>query len=296
MPCFPILSKQANMQLMNALENLITLALNEDIGRGDITTQAVPENAEAIAEIVAKEDCILSCSFLVPLILTQAKARARSTAHFQDGQFVSSSSVIFTLRGNARDLLTTERTILNFLQRTCGVATLAAKYKKALGENSSVKLLDTRKTTPGFRALEKQAVKDGGLYNHRASLDAGVLIKENHIRAAGSITQAMQNLEGKIPQGILYEVEVVNLLEAFEAIETGANALLLDNFSASQLREEIVPKIRARAPKIFLEASGGIILENLQEYAVSGVDAISIGALTHSVRAVDLSMLFQFPS
>jgi len=276
------------------IRTLIQLALTEDIGRGDLTAQAVPENTEAVANIVAKSACVLSGLKLIPLILEEAQVDAKYYSEYADGLEVKQNTIICTFSGNARKLLSVERVILNFLQRFCGIATQAALYKKTLGkEFSHVKILDTRKTTPGFRVLEKQAVKDGGLYNHRGSLDTGILIKENHIRAAGGITKTVEALAGKVPQGFLLEVEVTNLAEAQEAIHAGAEALLLDNFSSDELKN-VVAKIRENSSNLFLEASGGITLDNLCAYASTGVDAISIGALTHSVKAADLSMLFTF--
>lgn len=278
----------------SAARQLIRLALEEDIGTGDLTALAVPPEVKARARLVAKESCVLSGLELVAVVLEVfgGDGKVKLAPGAQDGAELEKGGLVLTLEGKARDLLTTERTLLNILQRLCGVATQARQYKQALG-NSPVKILDTRKTTPGLRFWEKKAVRDGGLYNHRQRLDDGVLIKENHIRASGSIKLALANLHGKVDGKIPVEVEVTNWAEAEEALECGVKRLLLDNFSPGPLAE-IVKTLRAKSPGIYLEASGGITLANLREYGQTGIDAMSIGALTHSVRAVDLSLLFEF--
>lgn len=282
------------MDATTAARQLIRLALEEDIGTGDLTALCVPPEIRAQARLVAKETCVLSGLEMAQLVLEVfgADATVKILPGIRDGAKVEKGTVILAFEGRARDLLTTERTILNILQRLCGVATQANRYKEALG-GAKLTVLDTRKTTPGLREWEKKAVVDGGLSNHRARLDQGVLIKENHIRASGSITLALANLAGKVKPEIPVEVEVTNWEEAKEAIDCEVHRLLLDNFTPPQLRE-LVPRIRGYRNGIFLEASGGITLENLKEYATTGVDAVSIGALTHSVRAVDLSLLFQY--
>jgi nicotinate-nucleotide pyrophosphorylase (carboxylating) len=276
-----------------ASRQLIRLALEEDIGKGDLTALAVPPEVRAKAKLIAKEELVLSGLQLVELVLEVFGGDTKFTlvSGMQDGRLVKKGETILLLEGRARDLLTIERTLLNFLQHTSGVATLAKKYKDALG-GAKIQVLDTRKTLPGMRFWDKKAVRDGGLQNHRQRLDDGVLLKENHIRASGSITLAMANLQGKI-HDVPVEVEVTNWDEAVEAIHCGVNRLLLDNFTPAGLRE-ICPKLREKVNPIFLEASGGITLENLKDYANTGIDAVSIGALTHSVKAVDLSLLFEF--
>lgn len=277
-----------------ATRTLIRLALEEDIGKGDLTALAVPPEVRAKAKLVAKQDLVLSGLPLVEMVLEVfgGDIRYSLTDGIDDGSEVSKGQTLLLLEGRARDLLTVERTLLNFLQHTSGVATLARTYRKALGA-SSLKVLDTRKTQPGLRYWEKKAVRDGGLHNHRHRLDDGVLLKENHIRASGSITLAMANLQGKIPEDVPVEVEVTSWEEALEALHCGVKRLLLDNFRPTQLKE-LVPKLREKQAGLFLEASGGIHLDNLLDYAHTGVDAVSIGALTHSVKAVDLSLLFEF--
>lgn len=282
------------MEELSAARQLIRLALEEDIGTGDLTALAVPPEVRARARLVAKEKCVLSGLELVPLVLEVFGADATVTAAkgIQDGVEVEAGAEVLALEGRARDLLTTERTLLNLVQRLSGVATQARKYKTALGD-SGLKILDTRKTTPGLRYWEKKAVRDGGLHNHRQRLDDAVLIKENHIRASGSIKLALANLAGKVKPEVVVEVEVTNWDEAQEALDCGVTRLLLDNFPVAA-QKEIVARLRAQKTGLYLEGSGGVTLENLRDYATTGVDAVSIGALTHSVRAVDLSLLFAF--
>jgi nicotinate-nucleotide pyrophosphorylase (carboxylating) len=277
---------------LNALRQLIRLALDEDIGTGDLTVLAVPPEVRARAKLITKEDCVVSGLEIGPLVLEVFGADARCEAHVKDGDAVAKGTTLLTFEGRARDLLTCERPILNFLQRLCGTATRARAYRQKLGASKMI-VLDTRKTTPGLRDLEKKAVKDGGLWNHRMRLDEGVLVKENHIRASGSIELALANLHGKVPKNIPIEVEVTNWSEIEEAIRCGVTRLLLDNFTPAQLRE-LVPKIRALKPGIYLEGSGGVTLENLADYTTTGVDSVSVGALTHSVPSTDLSLLFEF--
>lgn len=271
------------------IKTLIRLALEEDIGKGDLTARAVPEETRAKARLVAKEACVASGLELAALVLEEFRADAKAKILVKDGDAVESGATILELEGNARQLLTAERTILNLLQRLMGVATQARRYKEALG-SAKLTILDTRKTTPGLRAWEKKAVRDGGLTNHRSRLDDGILVKENHIRAAGSISKALKALQGS---PVPIQVEVTSWEEAEEAIQGGARKLLLDNFTPSQLLV-LVPKLRAARDGLFLEASGGVKLENLRDYAATGVDAVSVGALTHSVPATDLSLLFEF--
>lgn len=283
------------MDPISATRQLITLALEEDIGSGDLTALAVPPEVRAKAKLVAKEKIVVSGLELVSLVLEMfgADATLELAPGVEDGSHLEKGATMLTMDGRARDLLTSERTLLNLLQRTCGVATMAARYKEALG-GAKLTVLDTRKTTPGLRHWEKKAVRDGGLTNHRMRLDDGVLIKENHIRASGSIQLALANLQSKVKDDIPLEVEVTNWEEAVEAVDYGVKRLLLDNFAPEALKD-FVPKIRARAQgALYLEASGGINMENLKAFAATGVDAVSVGALTHSVRSVDLSLLFEF--
>lgn len=271
------------------------MALEEDLGRGDLTAEAVPEKTMAHARVIARADIVLSGIELVEAIFAEAGVPLeRFTAHFKNGESIAKDSEIFRLRGNARGVLGVERTLLNFLQRTCGVATISHAYRARIqGIETRMRIVDTRKTLPGWRYLDKQAVRDGGLGNHRFGLDGGVLVKENHIRAAGGIAQAIQNLAGKVPHGIEVECEVTSLAEAKQAIAAGVRILLLDNFAAADL-PGVVRELRVQAPNLILEASGNVNLNTVAEYARTGVDLVSVGAITHSAPAADLSLLFEF--
>lgn len=273
--------------------SLIRLALEEDLGRGDLSAFSVPVTARARARIVAKSDLVISGTKLISRILEEARVDVDwLEVDRKDGCRVSTGAEIANLRGDARSLLGVERTILNFLQRTCGVATQAAAFRERIGERK-VRIVDTRKTLPGWRFLDKMAVRDGGLWNHRFGLDSGVLVKENHIRAAGGITKAVTQLRNSIPHGTEIEVEVQTVVEAEEAIEAGVSLIMLDNFAISALPAAIA-HLRSRSSSLVLEVSGNVSMANLSDYIDLDVDIISIGALTHSARAVDLSMLFDF--
>lgn len=282
---------------------LIDLAIEEDLGRGDLTSLAVPESAKANARIVAKSDLTVSGLVLVePIFRAVGLVPERLERLARDGERLERGREILRFRGPARTLLGVERTLLNFLQRSSGVATLATQFHQQLESTrrahpdrvrASLRVVDTRKTMPGFRWLDKRAVKDGGLANHRFGLDSGVLLKENHLRAAGGISAAVRALEGKVPHGISVEVEVTNREEAFEAVEAGVQFLLLDNFSVADLNP-LVRELRNRREDLVLEASGNLSLLTLSDYAQSGVDILSVGALTHSAPAADLSLLFDF--
>jgi nicotinate-nucleotide pyrophosphorylase (carboxylating) len=278
----------------SSVRQLITLALEEDIGTGDLSALAVPPDIRARARLVTKEPCVLSGLEVADLVLEVfgADAKAVRPMGSVDGAYVTAGTVILEFEGRARDLLTCERTFLNIMQRLCGVATQARRFHEVV-KGLPIRVLDTRKTTPGLRIWEKKAVRDGGLHNHRMRLDEAVLVKENHIRASGSIQVALANLAGKVKPEIPVEVEVSSWAEAKEALDCGVTRLLLDNFSPVALAE-VVKQVRAYRNDIYLEASGGVTLETLRSFAETGVDAVSVGALTHSVRAVDLSLLFDF--
>ena len=273
-----------------ALLQLMRLALAEDIGSGDLTAQAVPADRRAKAKLIAKEDLVFSGSSVIEPLLQVAEAKSKITLLVKDGELVAKGAPFLLWEGPAREILSLERTLLNFLQRLCGIATEARRIA-LLVKGTNLQVLDTRKTTPGFRALEKAAVKDGGLHNHRLSLDTGILIKENHIRAAGGIAAAVKAL-GK--QQYPIQVEVTNHSEVFEALQLGLRHLLLDNFSPEELKK-MVQKILAQYPDAVLEASGGVTTQSLPLFAASGVHRVSMGALTHSVRAADISLLFELP-
>jgi nicotinate-nucleotide pyrophosphorylase (carboxylating) len=273
-------------ELIAENRELIRLALEEDIGLGDVTTDALIEpNRTATAVIFAKEPLIIAGLALAKEVFTALDSAATFDTAFHDGDRVQSHDDILTVRGTLQALLTGERTALNFLQRLSGIATLARQYVDRIA-GSKVRLTDTRKTTPGWRRLEKYAVKIGGAHNHRFGLYDGVLIKDNHIAACGGIREAVARVRSERDPSEQIEVEVSDLEQVNEALESGADIIMLDNMELTDIHK-IVSIVKGRA---LLEVSGGVTLDTLAEIANSGVDIISIGALTHSARAVDISM------
>ena len=265
---------------------IVRLALAEDIGRGDITTEAtVSPHAQATAEILQKAPGVVCGLPLAERVFNLLDARVKLAPEVDEGSFSTDRRVVAKLEGPAAAILSGERTALNFIQRLSGVAT-ASRRAVELVAGSHATVIDTRKTTPGLRVLEKYAVRVGGASNHRAGLDDGFLIKENHIRAAGGITGAVTAAQRRAAPGQLVEVEVTNLEELDEALAAGAKLILLDNFSIELMRLAVAhTNHRAR-----LEASGGITLHNLAQVAATGVDFISLGALTHSAGVLDFSL------
>lgn len=267
-------------------EDLIRLALEEDIGPGDITTDAlIDKDRVARGMIFAKESLVLAGLQVVQEVFITLDPAMSFDTTFQDGDQVESGDEILTVRGKLRALLTGERTALNFLQRLSGIATLTRQYVSQVA-GSSVQLTDTRKTLPGWRRLEKYAVKIGGAHNHRFGLYDGILIKDNHIVACGGISEAIARVRSNQPHLLRIEVEVSDLNQVKEALENGVDVIMLDNMGTDEIREAV----RLVGGKALVEISGGITLETLAEVANTGVDIISIGALTHSARAVDISM------
>src|SRR6476469_9186157 len=268
-----------------AVEAIIRLALAEDIGRGDLTTEAtVPAETMGRAVILQKAPGVLCGLPVVAAVFEALDPRVKVTFSAEEGS-VGDRREVATIEGPARAILTGERTALNFLQRLSGVATMSRRAKEAV-EGTGATVLDTRKTTPGHRVLEKYAVRVGGCHNHRAGLDDAVLIKDNHIRAAGGITPAVQAARLRVGPAQLVEVEVTNPAELDEALAAGADLVLLDNHSTEQLRAAV----KQAAGRARLEASGGITLDNLAEVASTGVNYISLGALTHSAGSLDFSL------
>jgi nicotinate-nucleotide pyrophosphorylase (carboxylating) len=269
------------------VQAIIRLALAEDIGRGDITTEStVPPSAMATAEILQKAPGVLCGLPVVEAVFAAIDPRVEIERLIDEGTFSDTGRLaVARIEGPAAAILSGERTALNFLQRLSGVATAShTASQSAAGTRATV--IDTRKTTPGLRVLEKYAVRIGGAHNHRAGLDDGFLIKENHIRSAGGITAAVSAAQRRAAPGQVVEVEVTNLAELDEALQAGAALILLDNFSVDLLRSAVAQTAgRAR-----LEASGGITLNNLSEVARTGVDFISLGALTHSAGVLDFSL------
>lgn len=267
------------------VEALVGRFLDEDIGRGDRTTEAVvPEDLLGEARIEAREDAVIA-GLEIARVCFATLGHVSWEPLVSDGDRVGAGDVVVRMDGPMRALLTAERTALNLLQRLSGIATMTRRYVDAI-ETSPAEIVDTRKTTPGLRSLEKYAVRVGGGSNHRAGLDDGILIKDNHIAAAGSVAEAVARASAGAHHGLKVEVEVQTLDQLDEAISAGAEAVLLDNMSPEMVREAVT---RAGG-KALLEASGGITLETVSAYAETGVDLISVGALTHSVRAIDLSL------
>ncbi len=267
------------------------IALAEDIGKGDITGALIAKSAVATARVICRENAVICGCEWFNQVFALLDTSIHIDWHVEDGYRVEPGKMLCSLTGPARALLSGERTALNFLQTLSGTATRAAQYVAAV-EGTEVKVLDTRKTLPGLRLAQKYAVKCGGGQNHRIGLFDGVLIKENHIAAAGSIANAVGWARQTTPPGMQVEVEVENMQEIEEALVAGADILLLDNMTPGQLREA-VDRVKGRA---LLEASGGITLGNIREIAETGVDFISVGEMTKNVAAIDLSMRFSSPS
>ncbi|MCK5092944.1 MAG: carboxylating nicotinate-nucleotide diphosphorylase [Gammaproteobacteria bacterium] len=265
----------------------VTTALEEDIGTGDLTAALIPNNQHTRATIITREQATLCGTAWVNEVFKQLDANIKINWLEGDGNQINKNQILCQLEGNTSALLTGERTALNFLQTLSGTATLAKKYSNAVAGTRTV-ILDTRKTIPGLRTAQKYAVRCGGCKNHRTGLYDGVLIKENHIAAAGSVTAAINSAKKYNPDFVI-EIEVENLDEFQQALDAGADILLLDNFDLDSLNEAV----QKTDGKVKLEASGGINLENIRSIAEIGVDYISIGDLTKNVRAIDLSMRFQ---
>jgi nicotinate-nucleotide pyrophosphorylase (carboxylating) len=270
------------------LDRLISLALEEDLGAaGDITTDAlVPADAQGTAELIAKERLVLAGLDAFTRVFEHVDPTSDVEFLARDGQEVQSKALVARVRGRMRALLTAERTALNIVQRTSGMATLASQVMAAV-RGTKLRILDTRKTSPGMRSLSKQAVKAGGAFNHRFGLFDGVLIKDNHIAAVGgSVREALRRARTNAPQLVKIEIEVTTLEQLAEALEEGADVVMLDNMDDEQIRRAV----ELTAGRIPLEVSGGITLERLPRLAKLGVDFVSMGALTHSARAMDLSL------
>jgi nicotinate-nucleotide pyrophosphorylase (carboxylating) len=269
------------------IHEIVRLALEEDIGTGDITTFfTVPADAKAVGQMAAKQDLTLAGIELVPLIFAAiAPRRCEIDLLHESGARLKKGDAIATVSGPARALLTGERTALNFVQRLSGVATAASAYGHLM-EGTRCRILDTRKTTPGLRRLEKQAAAAGGATNHRQGLYDAVLIKNNHITAAGSVKAALDKTRDS---GVLVEIEVRTRAELDEALANGATHLLLDNLTPAEAREWITSIRASKGDAIVVELSGGITLENARAYAETGADFISSGSITHSAPAVDIN-------
>jgi nicotinate-nucleotide pyrophosphorylase (carboxylating) len=265
----------------------VAAALGEDVGRGDLTTRlTVPPGVRAIGTLLAKQDGVLAGLPLVAKLFAVLDPSAVAvTARAADGEAFRAGAVLAEVAGPAAALLTGERTALNFVQQLSGVATITRRYAEAVA-GTAARVIDTRKTTPGLRVLEKYAVRMGGGHNHRFGLDDGVLIKDNHLTAAGGIAAAVAAARRGAPHTARIQVECVTLAQIDEALAAGADSLLLDNMTVEHLHAA-VQRVAGRA---LLEASGGVTLATIRAIAETGVDLISVGALTHSAPAVDLSL------
>ncbi len=267
----------------------VVAALAEDLEHGDITTDAiVPPEILGSAIIIAKENIVIAGTFLAKEVFRQMDPEIQFKEIIEEGSEVSSGDIVMGLYGKLAAILQAERVALNFLQRLCGIATLTRDFVRELSDLPCI-LVDTRKTTPGMRLLQKYAVRIGGGHNHRHGLSDGLLIKDNHITACGSIKKSITLARSKAPHTLLLEIEVTEIEELKEAIEAGADTVLLDNMDPATLRDAVSLAKRLR-PDIILEASGGINLENIREIAETGVDIISVGLITHSAGASDLSL------
>lgn len=273
-------------ELTSDIERAVSVALAEDIGSGDATAALVPEGASARARVVAREDCVLCGSAWFDNVYQQINPRIHIEWQARDGDDIAANKVVCALRGSARALLTGERTALNFLQSLSAVATRTHLYVEAVS-GTTAKILDTRKTLPGLRLAQKYAVRTGGGINHRIGLYDGILIKENHIAAAGGIPQVLsraREIAGRLP----VQIEVENIGQLEQALANGAALILLDNFTSAEMAKAVT----LTAGRAKLEASGNITLANVREVAQTGVDRISIGSLTKDIKAIDLSMRF----
>ena len=268
------------------IDKIIELALEEDLGPGDHTTWAVIDpSIKGRARLMAKEEIVLAGIEVFGKVLSRLDPKIEVECNFHDGDVVAKAKDIGVVKGSIRGILSGERTALNFLQHLSGIATLTRRYVEKT-DPSKVRVIDTRKTTPGLRVLEKYAVRVGGGFNHRFGLFDGVLIKDNHIAAVGSISKAVAKIKATVPHTLRIEVEVDDIKGLKQALEAGADAILLDNMSVKEMKEAVT----IAGGRVLLEASGGITLESIEEISQTGVNLISVGAITHSARSVDISL------
>jgi nicotinate-nucleotide pyrophosphorylase (carboxylating) len=272
------------------LDRIVTAALDEDLASGDLTTEAcIDAHAEAVAHAVTREALVVCGGPVFARVFQAVDSSVRVDLHVPDGTRAEWGARLWTVRGRARAILMGERVALNFVQRMCGVATRTREYVDAVPAGAPTRIADTRKTTPGLRVLERYAVRVGGGRNHRDDLGAAVLIKDNHVVACGGVRQAIERARAAAPHTAKIECEIDSLEQLEEAIGAGADIVLLDNMSDAEVGSA-VERTKGRA---LLEASGGITLARVPAMARAGVDAISIGALTHSVRASDVGLDFE---
>jgi nicotinate-nucleotide pyrophosphorylase (carboxylating) len=276
------------MNIPDDVESVVQLALQEDIGSGDISAHLIDAAAQGKARVISREAAVICGRPWFDEVFRQLDSRIEIHWHIDEGDHVPADQELCRLSGPARPLLSGERTALNFLQTLSGTATAAQRYSKAVAGMHS-KILDTRKTLPGLRSAQKYAVRCGGCYNHRMGLYDAILIKENHLIAAGSIANAVAASRQQFPDKTV-EVEVENLQEMHQALDAGAHRILLDNMSLEDMRTAV----QQTAGRAELEASGNVSLETVRDIAATGVDFISVGGLTKHLIAVDLSMRFDF--
>jgi nicotinate-nucleotide pyrophosphorylase (carboxylating) len=272
------------------VDRVITTALEEDLASGDLTTEAcIDPTALAVAHAVARRPMVACGGAVFARVFTRVDPALVVDASVEEGARVEAGARLWTVRGRARSILMSERVALNLVQRMCGIATQARAYTDAVPAGCATRITDTRKTTPGLRALERYAVRAGGAHNHRDDLGAAVLIKDNHVAACGGVRAAIERARSAAPHTAKIECEVDTLEQLDEALAAGADIVLLDNMATATVLEAVR---RARG-KALLEASGGITLARVTELARAGVDAISVGALTHSVQAADVGLDFE---
>lgn len=277
---------------LQALHRQIEDFLAEDLGQGDITSESLfADDRPGRAVFLGKEDFVVAgLDVVAPLVFATRNSSIACASLVRDGIAVRSGDILFTAQGPVRDLLAAERLALNLVQRLSGIATLTAAFVREVA-GLPVRIVDTRKTTPGLRLLEKYAVRAGGGHNHRFNLADGVLVKDNHIAACGSINRAVTAIRARAPHTMKIEVETENLDQVAECLACGVEIIMLDNMAPAMMRQAVA-LVQGRA---LLEASGGVTLANVREIAETGVDLISVGGLTHSARAVDISMELSAP-
>ncbi len=271
------------------IDGIVEAALKEDLPHGDVTSESViPPDSVSKAVLLAKEEGVLAGIGLAWLVFAKIDPKITFEVAVEDGNAFKAGDVLARLEGNSISLLKAERTALNFLQRLSGIATATRRFVQAV-EGTKTKILDTRKTTPILRALEKYAVQQGGGTNHRMSLSEMVLIKDNHLEIVGSVAEAVQRAKAKVPCDIKIEIEVTDFEAARQALEAGANMIMLDNMPLDRMKE-IIDWIAGRVP---VEVSGGMDLARVRDVAAIGADYISVGALTHSFKSMDISLEFE---
>ena len=269
-----------------SVKRLVALAIAEDVGRGDLTTAAtIPPGTMLEGRVVARQQLLVAGLPMAELVFDALGAKVSIDVTGTEGGPATTGQTLLSVRGDALAILSGERVLLNFLQRLCGVATYTRSFVNAV-RGTKTRIVDTRKTLPGWRLLDKYAVRVGGAANHRFGLDDGILIKDNHVAACGGIAAAVDRARRNAPHLVRVEVECDTLAQVREALDAGAEAILLDNMTPDELAEAV----RLAGGRALLEASGGVTLERVAAIAATGVDLISVGALTHSAPAADLSM------